>query len=349
MYDEIKEIEIELNTICQSFCPVCVRYVVGPDENNQDILYKNPGVVFNQVLDIVHIKNLFTSSLLSNNYLMINLIGTAGEPLAHPKFLDIVKIIVNARPKAIFNIHTNGGIKSPAFFKALAKTLPKRHRVCFSFDGIDAETNSIYRIGVDWDKAQKNMRTFIEAGGNATWQFIIFDHNRHQLDAARKLAKQLGCGEFESRENISPNGINPAIQASTRKIDMKTPAVIRQKPNFELTLPEYTYIDNQCFDKQGIFLGPDSRIWPCCMMPSAKAELIMVDIWKEASQYEKWGDTWNLLSEHTLEEIMSHPWWEQLRSWITQAEEPCKLCIHQCGGTGQTPRLSDIHEITDKF
>ena len=37
------------------------------------------------------------------------------------------------------------------------------------------------------DKAIANARAFIDAGGKAEWQFIVFDHNKHQIDRLYKL------------------------------------------------------------------------------------------------------------------------------------------------------------------
>ena len=33
---------------------------------------------------------------------------------------------------------------------------------------------------------------------NARWQFIIFKHNKHQIDTAKKMSKELGFNEFVS-------------------------------------------------------------------------------------------------------------------------------------------------------
>ena len=351
-YETIHEVELELNTICQSFCPVCIRYVVGAGKNNDDVLYKNPGIEFNQVVDFEYIEKLFSSPLINNRFLYINMIGTAGEPVAHPRFIEIVNKIIELHPHAIFNIHTNGGLRNEQFFRDLAKALNKceEYRVCFSLDGIDQETNGIYRIGVDWDKAIRNMKAFIDAGGYATWQFIIFDHNKHLEETAKQMAQDMGCREFESRENVAPDGIEVGFTAAKNRIDMKTPARIRLKPKgWRPPLPDYDHIDDQCFSKKGVFLAPDGKIWPCCMMPSIKSDRSMINIWNEAMLDGKYGEDWNSLKYTSFDEIMKHPWWEQLRRWVSMEEKPCDLCIKECGATSSHRRNSDINEIKTQF
>ena len=38
----------------------------------------------------------------------------------------------------------------------------------------------------------ENAKAFIGAGGSATWQFIVFPWNKHQVDEVRELANEMG-------------------------------------------------------------------------------------------------------------------------------------------------------------
>ena len=42
----------------------------------------------------------------------------------------------------------------------------------------------------------ENSKAFIEAGGNAEWQFIIFDYNEHQVEEAKNIAFDMGFKNF---------------------------------------------------------------------------------------------------------------------------------------------------------
>jgi len=38
-----------------------------------------------------------------------------------------------------------------------------------------------YRIGVSYDKAYANLKSYVQAGGQAQWNFIVFKHNEQLL------------------------------------------------------------------------------------------------------------------------------------------------------------------------
>ena len=40
------------------------------------------------------------------------------------------------------------------------------------------------------------MKSFINAGGSIPWEYLVFKHNQHQVEDAKKLAKELGFQEF---------------------------------------------------------------------------------------------------------------------------------------------------------
>ena len=66
----------------------------------------------------------------------------------------------------------------------------KKISVFFGIDGIDQKSLERYRIGSNFKKVQENFRAFINAGGKATWQFIVFEHNEHLIKDAKGMAKE---------------------------------------------------------------------------------------------------------------------------------------------------------------
>ena len=78
--------------------------------------------------------------------------------------------------------------------------------VVFSVDGLE-DTNHIYRRGVKWEKLITNMRAYSATGAYAVWEWLVFEHNQHQVEEARALAKELnfqfivknplGFGEYD--------------------------------------------------------------------------------------------------------------------------------------------------------
>ena len=46
----------------------------------------------------------------------------------------------------------------------------------------------------------QSAQAFINAGGRAEWDFLVFRHNEHQVESARKLAKEMGFAKFYVRK-----------------------------------------------------------------------------------------------------------------------------------------------------
>ena len=71
----------------------------------------------------------------------------------------------------------------------------KRHSVIFGIDGL-SDTHHIYRRNTKYEDVINNAKAFIAAGGRANWQYIIFDHNKHQTEEAKHIAKELGFDDI---------------------------------------------------------------------------------------------------------------------------------------------------------
>ena len=113
--------------------------------------------------------------------------GNYGDPMMHPQIVELCNIFRNN------TINTNGGIGKLKDYVELAKQGTK---IVFSIDGLE-DTNHIYRQDVDWKKLLERVQTFIQAGGHATWKFIPFKHNQHQIKQAEEFAYYLGFKSFE--------------------------------------------------------------------------------------------------------------------------------------------------------
>jgi len=136
--------------------------------------------------------------------------GAIDESAANPHLFDILNYFNDTfvkRNKMFFiDIRTNGSLKTTAWWEKLAQTLPSNHSVSFGIDGSD-EVSEIYRVGSSFKKVINNATAFIKAGGLADWQFIEFEHNKHQVDEAQQKARDLGFKSFNvmtsSRSDMS--------------------------------------------------------------------------------------------------------------------------------------------------
>jgi MoaA/NifB/PqqE/SkfB family radical SAM enzyme len=182
-FNNIQLLDIELSNRCNAACPMCARNIHGHSINPRLILDE---------LTLDDIKNIDKKYL--DNIEFVNFSGDYGDPLMCKDILEIVEYflkITNAR----ICIHTNGGLRNTTIWKHLGEW--DRVEVRFGIDGLE-DTNHVYRINVRWDLLMNNIKTYINAGGNATWIFLIFFHNQHQVEEARLLAKELKFNKFKT-------------------------------------------------------------------------------------------------------------------------------------------------------
>jgi sulfatase maturation enzyme AslB (radical SAM superfamily) len=127
--------------------------------------------------------------------------GHAGDPAAAPDTIEIFNHFRTINDKMRFTIHSNGSLRNTAWWSELGNILSRETDRCyFSIDGL-ADTNHIYRVNTLFDKIMENAKAFIKNGGKAHWEYIVFEHNEHQVEEARNTAMDLGFVSF--REKVS--------------------------------------------------------------------------------------------------------------------------------------------------
>jgi len=200
-YDTINQVHIELSTYCNAACPMCPRHVVGPDQSALPIV--RPELVLESITYENFIK-WFPEDFAKKVNMWV-LCGTHGDPMMNKDILKIVRYICETGGSIWAN--TNGGMRDKEFWKELAEITqinkkPYSERlVIFSMDGL-WDTNHLYRRNVPFEKAVGNAKAYIDAGGAASWDYLIFKHNEHQIDEAEKLSKELGFRYFVPKKAL---------------------------------------------------------------------------------------------------------------------------------------------------
>lgn len=185
MYDTIKWLHVEPSTRCNAWCSSCGRNNNGyglADFVLEDLAPER----LEQVVD--KLPNLTT----------VQFCGNLGDPCASKLIDQQLKIIKDRDLK--LQIHTNGSLRSKVWWHDLAKLFGDKLTLWFAIDGLE-DTHKIYRQATDWNKIIENAKSFIDAGGNAVWQFIPFAHNEHQIQDCLKLSTSLGFSRFEFVKN----------------------------------------------------------------------------------------------------------------------------------------------------
>lgn len=265
---EIRRVHIELTTRCNARCPMCMRNYRGYNYNSG---YPDAELY---LADIAHIfKKSTLDQLAQNKTYGVNFNGNLGDFAVSRDGVEIANYFADAGVKV--NINTNGSSRSPAWWAKLARP---EIQIGFALDGL-ADTHALYRQDTDWHKIIQNATAFIKAGGQAIWRFVPFDHNRHQEEECRRLAKELGFAEFENiydgRDSgpvydrsgefshwLGPKGDVPSIKDMLHShvtwFDSKTIKIQKDTPELNLLCQHKV--------NREIYLAADGTVYPCCYL-----------------------------------------------------------------------------------
>jgi len=145
----------------------------------------------------------------------------------------------------------------------LAKFLSDiNHDVWFALDGLKG-VHEIYRQGSNFDKTISNARAFIDAGGFATWQFIPWAHNEHQILECIKLSQQLKFKKFKLVKSVRDN-FNAKHWKSKQTIEFRP---WKHDNNFNQTKKQKDLVlEKDCMHLSwpGVYLNANGKISSCC-------------------------------------------------------------------------------------
>ena len=185
-YENIVNVHLEVSSLCNAECPVCNRRLSGGP--------KNP-VMIERAVTLEQFKKWFSVDFLKQLSQLL-LCGNYGDPMTAPELIPILRYFREINPHASISMNTNAGGRDKKFWEDLSDVIGYGGRVVFSVDGLK-DTNHLYRKGVNWDKVMSAMTAFTSTKkSQAVWEFLVFEHNQHQIEEARQLSEQLGMTEF---------------------------------------------------------------------------------------------------------------------------------------------------------
>jgi MoaA/NifB/PqqE/SkfB family radical SAM enzyme len=176
---QINEWHLEVSSRCALACPRCPRTMMKGAYEITD-------------LPLAVVERLFPQGTPVQK---IILCGNHGDPIYHHRFHDILSYLRGLRPAPPrLSIHTNGSFRDRAWWAETARLLSRNDRVVFSIDGLE-DTNHVYRVNARWSTILDGID---ECRGKAgmIWKFIVFQHNQHQVEEAKRLAVELGFDDF---------------------------------------------------------------------------------------------------------------------------------------------------------
>ncbi len=346
-YEDIRTVHLEITQRCQAACPMCDRNENGGVDNRH---------ITNAELSFVDCKAIFPVDFIKQLDTMY-MCGNLGDPIVAKDTLEVFEYFRANNDKMWLSMNTNAGAKSVEWWRELARIIGRRGAVIFSIDGL-RDTNHLYRQNVVWDNVERNMRAFVDAGGRARWDFIIFGHNEHQVEEAEQLAKDWGVERFQKKKSgrfFSANsknkdthqaknrkGIETQLLEKPKKISNQNLALLKQKELTKTYGGMQNYYDScsikcKVVKENNIFITAEGLLMPCCWTAGR-----MYKWWHEDYRVEQ---IWDFIDKaggkqgidvitNDLRNVMNGTLLDDIKqSWTLPSIEQGKLgvCAMKCG------------------
>jgi sulfatase maturation enzyme AslB (radical SAM superfamily) len=242
---DIKVLHLETSDVCQAACPQCARET---DPQFQKSIKHN--------LTVEQLQTLLPQQFVAQLEKMF-MCGNYGDPAANRSSVEIYQWFRELNPSIVLGMNSNGALQTVNWWRNLAKILNQpQDYVVFSIDGL-VDTNHRYRVGVNWHKLMKNAQAFIDAGGSAHWDMLVYRHNEHQVDVCQQLAQRMGFKWFRAKVTRRP--MTDYLQAP----------LTWQQPTHQTE-----QIDCHALKERSLYIDAQARVHPCCWLGGRQQNFI---------------------------------------------------------------------------
>ena len=166
----MKFIDVDISSRCRLACPKCARTIL-----------KKVKIID---IDLSLIEKICSIS----NPKILNMGGTMGDPIYHPKFHKILEIC--NKSNSTYYIHTNGSGKTLDWWKKTFDLMKDDSHIYFSIDGLE-DTCGGYRVNFsskDFYEVLEVLKLANNYKFKTYWVYTPFNFNEHQIVKAAKLA-----------------------------------------------------------------------------------------------------------------------------------------------------------------
>lgn len=339
---------LEISDRCQAGCPMCGRtkLIDGTDSSyidNVDLSYEDIYKAFSP------------EYLKESGFDYVNVCGSFGDPLMNGEAFEILEHFVShGIETALF---TNGSLRNEKWWFELGKLFATGHPknyTYFAIDGTDQETHEYYRRFTKLDKIYANARAFMEGGGKAIWNFIVFKHNEHQVEEAQKISQEMGFWKFSAvkTDRFVMHDIRDGIDRKGREFTLERPSesqwLIDAQHEYARTMIEYykryeerlargetveTNINCEVAPKGQIFVGAQGYVFPCCYTYGFHKRILVPEGElshgiKNANPEYPWSDEVNIKHTSIGEIVLDDYFIGVADKWNTL---PLPCCQKTCG------------------
>ena len=322
---QIKSYELEITQDCNAECPLCERTL------NAMPLRGNP------TMTLEDIKLIFPTPEHAIGA-DIGLCGTRGDPILNPQCYEICEYFKLADD---CTISTNGGYNNTEWWEKLAKI--ENLAVDFCLDGHE-DTNHLYRVNVNWNTAIRNLESFVNAGGNARWVFIAFEHNEVDYEKCKTHAENLGIrfqvkssGRNYKMKHYKMNVHKPrkhddfvTLNTSEKltdktELEVNKAAMAYYKPNLEKQKEFAKTISCRHFNLNHLYISANMDVSPCCYLNYSTNRLQMMKGYTDSLRFAN-------LRTSTMQEILDKFNEIDIKSrWDPEHPGHIRKCVKQCG------------------
>lgn len=163
---------IDFSFRCRLECPLCMRQLPGGKEK----IKRSKDMTLDQFAKVMRLAP------------HVSLCGQLSDPIYNPILPQAIEL-KQQYPNKRLEIHTNGTGKSEQWWSNAYNLSDNSTHWIFGLDGFDQETANIYRVNTNYDEVIKAMLLGRKLNKKVAWQFIVFEHNEHQVEAAIEFAK----------------------------------------------------------------------------------------------------------------------------------------------------------------
>lgn len=348
-YDEVRIVHLELTHRCNAACPMCSRNIHGGA--------LNPDMPLSE-LSLADIQAILLPDFI-RQLKRIYACGNYGDPIVARDCLEVFRYLRDNGSELNLCLHTNGSARRRDWWREMATIMKQGpHYLRFGIDGLE-DTNHIYRRGADWKTVMRSAEAFIEAGGRAEWDFLVFKHNEHQVESARKLSQDMGFKEFFVRKTgrfLGTGELETSDRFDVRDKQGRFEYWLEQPTNPEYLNPAFgnleqvrqrygeyqTYLDQVDINckvagsKRKIYLSAQGYVLPCCWLGAVFSESSTPERQQFAELINHHGGSAVLdATRKGLEAVIEGPLFQQAipQSWDHEsiADGKLAICARTCG------------------
>lgn len=316
----VNNLQVDITSHCNARCGACVRNSDG-DEVREELELEH--------FDVDVWRRLVTEDTRGWYIAEMSLNGNWGDPMMHPKLVEMLDIFSSHHPETSLFLHTNGSMRTEKFWHDLGGVCRKfsNHLVVFAVDGME-DTHALYRRKTIWSKIIANIGAFTSNGGRANCMMTLFEHNKHQVHDVERIAGELNCIYFTLRHSHCDE---MQIDAAEGAYSVKASYDIDEfqtafEPDISLSdlRDNHLFVDlsdevkereqhTKCpwYNERRVQIDPWAKVWPCCHLSLYGVHIDNHDLHEEADESFVYAREDNDLKKYSLTDVLENDWYRK--------------------------------------